>query len=220
MLGFYIRLSVAIVLFLFFYIGLHRLFNRLRFKGAGYIFFFMVILSPLVLNFIYYYVPLYYQETYAGRVIDNKTGQPVPGTAVLAIYREMIDLFFKGDEDICLVRETETDPNGEFSLPGYWKISFARRGSPWANIVLFKPGYTVSVKSWHIVLSQTDSDKKERSGRAGKYVYLLTPLMTDEARMVNIYRMDSFDEIPFEKKKHYMKLLNEERASYGLAALR
>ena len=219
MIGFYIRLSAATIFFLIFYIGLHRLFTRLKFKGAGYIFFFLVLLSPLALNTIYHFVPFYYQETYGGRVVDAKTGKPVPGAAVLAVYRDTGGLFISDNDRIRQVRETSTAEDGTFSLPGNWSISFTKKGTPWATLTIFKPGFAALDKGWNMVFSRLASYRKKRTGRADDFVYALTPLTTDQARLINIYRMNEFDEIPFAERKNYMALLNQERLSHGLAAL-
>jgi len=85
----------------------------------------------------------YEAEPIVGRVIDDETGEPIAGVAVVALWllARPID---QGGTEWFEVIETETDEEGVYGIEGWgprWRPWFYRLTDSDPELVIFKPGY-------------------------------------------------------------------------------
>ena len=169
----------------------------------------LLVAIGIVLFIIFW--PCAFLAPYKGKVIDADTKEPIESAAVLVVYINFYptvagSISSKGD-----AQETLTDENGEFKIP--WKVILYgdAKFMPHGDIEIFKPGYGTL---WHKLSTAVGENKSWPP--AFKYVvYEIPKLQTREERKKNA-RMRSYDEIPYENRKIYIKIINEERSNLGL----
>ena len=110
-------------------------------------------------------------------------------------------------------QEILTDKNGEFKIP--WKVNLYGKAKfiPDGEVIIFKPGYGVLPSHKR----STAVGENKSWPPAFKYVvYEIPKLKTKEERKENVRFVDNFDEISYEKRKVYLKLINKELINVGL----
>lgn len=158
--------------------------------------------------------PCLYLSSFKGKVIDADTKETVSGAAVLAVYyKEWTSVAGSNSFEVD-AQETLTDEKGEFKIPWAMRWFPLYRGYSEGQIIIFKPSYGV-FPDYERAIAVGVSDTWPPPG---KYiVYELPKLKTIKERKRNvIYDSDPYSEIPYEKRKLYIKTINEERRSLGL----
>ena len=83
--------------------------------------------------------PLRCDGPYKGRVVEEKTGQPIPGVLAVANWTG-VSVNIAGGTTYCIdAAEALTDENGEFEIPGRRASLFGNLGT--MNISIYKVGY-------------------------------------------------------------------------------
>jgi len=149
-------------------------------------------------------------SSFKGRVIDADTKEPVAGAAVLAVYYGGYNTVAGSVSYAVDAQEKLTDENGEFTIPEveYWSEKVT--GRPRANLTIFKPEYGVFPGHKN---SNAVGVNKSWPPREKYIVYELPKLKTMEERRKE--HLKTYSEIPYEKKKDYIRLYNEERINLG-----
>jgi hypothetical protein len=79
---------------------------------------------------------------YRGKVIDAETKEPIEGAVVVAVWVRNVFGIVQSNEVFAEAKETLTDKDGEFMIPGYkWTSIFFYFGIQPPRIYIFKPGY-------------------------------------------------------------------------------
>ena len=148
---------------------------------------------------------------FSGKVIDSDSEEPLSDAAVVAVYYATWYTPFGANSREIDCQETLTDKNGEFKIPRTRRWFALHRGYPYAEIMIFKPGYGFF-----------PYDKKSEAQCAsktcpppGKYIeYRLPKLISIKEKDDNL---DHFIEpdLPFSKLKQLFRLINQERVSLG-----
>jgi hypothetical protein len=171
---------------------------------------------------------LYYSDgPWKGKVLDADTREPIEGAVVLAVWNKVYATPAGDNSHFFDALETLTDQKGEFLIKEFKAINILpiirRLDGPWFTI--FKPGYTPfghSSAGYHYFYKyfpnsplRVDSPTLTEMFKKG-IVIELARLKTREERMdalpLSDYPFSDYDE----KKKNYIRLLNEERIELGL----
>src|SRR5574337_1146621 len=80
-----------------------------------------------------------YDGTYSGKIVDADTGAPIEGVVVLGVWNVVHHGPAGGVAEYYDARETVTDKNGEFSVPGMG-LRVMSNLEP-IGVVIFKAGY-------------------------------------------------------------------------------
>ena len=171
----------------------------------------ILLVAIAVILFIIFW-PWAFLGSYKGKVIDADTKEPIEGAAVLVVYINFYPTVAGSISSAGDAQETLTDKNGEFKIP--WKVNLYgdAKFMPDGEVIIFKPGYGVLPSHKR----STAVGENKSWPPAFKYVvYEIPKLKTREERKRNA-RMRSYDEIPYENRKIYIKTINEERRNLGL----
>lgn len=165
----------------------------------------------------------YYSDgPWSGKVIDSETKEPIEGAVVLAVWQKVYATP-TGDSSYFLdAVEVLTDKDGNFLIPKFKGINInplARIEGP--RFTIYKPSYSLFPSYMYFNTYFPNSplrvsiDEMEAMFIKGVVVELPS-LKTKKERLDGL--PSSSD--PFhgydEKKKHYVKLLNDERIRLGL----
>lgn len=166
------------------------------------------VISPL---------PYRYLTSFRGKVVDADTGEPLAGAAVLAVYY-MTAYSVAGEVGgVVDGQETLTDENGEFKIPTAMRWFFVvYRGYPDGWLEIFKPGYGAFPSHKR---SEAVGVNKSWPPPKKYIVYELPKLKTIKERKENAVYRRSYDEIPYNRKKLYIKTINEECRELGIPLL-
>lgn len=161
------------------------------------------------------FFPLPYRSLapFAGKVIDADTKEPIAGAVVLAVYYFTSYTVAGSNSYVEDGQETLTDENGEFKVPRTRRWFLLRRGYPEGALTIFKPGYGVFPNH---KLSTAVGENKSWPPPKKYIVYKIPKLQTMEERKRNVIYADVYDEITYNKRRLYIKEINEERRSLGL----
>ncbi|HEY1267427.1 MAG TPA: hypothetical protein VGH16_09240 [Candidatus Binatia bacterium] len=151
-------------------------------------------------------------------VIDKETGQPLEGVVVLAVWRKCGFIVMDGCAAYYDSKELVTGPDGRFTLnpPGF---SLQPKKGP--EFYIFKPGFG----QWrfqgqdHWSKDEVTNSKQQKEAfnqfASEKGVIIeLTALKTRGARWefyTSVRFPDVPSEVPAEKMKSYLKVVNDER---------
>ncbi|MFU8857273.1 MAG: hypothetical protein ACNA8S_09750 [Deferrisomatales bacterium] len=162
-------------------------------------------------------------EPQCGRVVDEDTGEPIEGAAVVGMYHT-VGASLGGDvKEWAATQETATDAGGEFCLPAT-TLFRPRLPLTWfddeVEIWVFKPAYRLfpGARAVHRgLVTRTAPDGKTTE-------YPLKKLATREERRKNLQIPTMSPEISMSSRWHeymplYFKLHNEERRNLGLEEL-
>jgi len=150
---------------------------------------------------------------YSGRVVDKDTNEPIEGAVVF------IQFFTKrgtlgGDvPHYADAVEVLTDSKGEFTIP-VQKLSNFQIGRWWdkdGHAMVFKPGYGCFPQN-----RATEADPPTFPDES--YAIIKLPkLKTKEERLRNTMDTDySINDVPYEKQRLILDLINQENISLGL----
>ena len=166
------------------------------------------IISPL---------PYRYLASFRGKVVDYDTGEPLTGAVVLAVYHATAYSVAGEVGGVVDGQEALTDENGEFKISAAMRWFFVlNRGYPRGNITIFKPGYGVFPDHKR---SEAVGVNKSWPPPKRYIVYELPKLKTIEERKKNVGYMEGYDEIPYDRRKLYIKTINEECSKVGIPLL-
>lgn len=164
------------------------------------------MLSPL---------PYCHLDPFFGKVIDADTKEPIEGAVVLAAYYKTAYTVAGSNSYVIDGQETLTDEQGEFKIP--WKIRWfaPQRGYTEGNLTIFMPGYGVFPRHKR---SQAVGENKSWPPPDKYIVYELPKLKTLKERKNNmIFRQ--YNEIPYQRRKRFVHLINEEYSNLGLPGI-
>ena len=165
---------------------------------------------------------LCYLSPFKGKVIDAETKTPIEGAAVLIVYWREDPCTYKAKKgapvNMITGHETTTDKNGEFDM--------SRRFEPCAGpfrllggVKIFKPGFGLFPNHQRSTASgekQACSDRHFLPKPKQHIVYELPRLYSKEERKINVLHAGTYGVVPYEKKKTYWELVNQERRYVGL----
>ena len=154
-----------------------------------------------------------YDGTYNGKIIDADTGDPISGVVVLGVWYRVYPGIAGSSSHFNDARETVTDENGEFSIPGKGLSILLE-----FNVLIFKAGHECDYGLWEsLKISNPWSTKKIR-WEGDKAIIPLRKLTMEERIKRGTPPSPPF-KAPFEKVKLYLKEKNKERKAQGLKPL-
>jgi hypothetical protein len=142
-----------------------------------------------------------YDSDCRGEVIDTDTGEPIEGVVVLGVWYEgymgaggIVHKYYDA-------RETVTDKNGEFSLPGLGARIMSNVEPP--DITVFKAGYSYNALTWK---PGTLPYKSKIKWEGSKAIIPLRKLTMEERKKRQVDK----ETIPDKKQRQLIKELNKE----------
>jgi len=157
--------------------------------------------------------PFRYDGPYNGRIINADTAEPVEGVAVLGVWYKEYPGPAGEISEFHDARETVTDKNGEFSIPGMGPQFLSSVGI--MNVMIFKAGFEPIEGTW----SSFKIDlllRKSIQWEGDKAIIPLRKLSIKERRM---RPGPSRPKIPMEKMKIITREINIDRIEQGLSPL-
>jgi hypothetical protein len=126
--------------------------------------------------------PFRFDGPYEGRIIDAESNQPIEGVVVDAVWEKVYPNVAGSSSEYFDTKETVTDKNGEFSIPGHGVLVFSAIDYP--NITMFKAGYDGDGNCpW---VAYDDENIRQFKGKVtrqkGKLVFRLKKLGLDERK--------------------------------------
>lgn len=157
-----------------------------------------------------------YHGPYRGRVIDAETKEPLAGAAVVAIWDRVKIQLLHSSTVFYDTQETLTDANGEFVIdaPDIEHNAPAQTLKP--RFVIFTPGYA-SAQGAYQARGETIDLRRLRT-RERRHDALLSPFELGAVRMDESNRKFIWL-VPRERLQHFLRLINIERATLGLAPI-
>jgi len=151
-----------------------------------------------------------YDGPYSGRVIDADTGAPVEGVVVLGVWNTEQITPGGAVHNFHDARETVTDKNGDFEIPGMG-LKILGNVTP-MDVLIFKAGYEhIGMSSWESLKSDLILRKKIK-WEGTKAIIPLKKLTIEERRKrFGSYYVD----IPNEKQKLLLKETKKEDKEIG-----
>jgi len=150
-----------------------------------------------------------YDGPYEGRVIDADTGQPIEGVVVLGVWNKEYPTPGGAVHEFYDARETVTDKNGEFSIPGMG-LEILSNVTP-MDVLIFKTGYRYLESTWRGLKVDILLSKKIKW--EGNKAIIPLKKLTMEERKTQLFGKEN---IPDEKQKLLIRELNKERIEIGL----
>ena len=121
-----------------------------------------------------------YDGTYSGKVIDADTGQPIEAAVVLGTWYTVTPTVAGGVSSYYDARETITDMNGEFSIPGMG-LRVISNLEP-MNFLIFKAGYEYIGSAHWESLKADELLSKKIKWEGNKPIISLKKLTIDERK--------------------------------------
>lgn len=166
---------------------------------------------------------VYSSGPYSGQVVDEETGRPVAGAAVVAMWTREIPVGAHMPEQTWDVYETLSDANGEFTIPH--RTHFTTFGwilEPTLNV--YYPSYAAGYAGFYSrdvpVIDRPPRDPRDRDRPENYATIPLKHLTTREERVLKAGPPIGMSELPWEKIPHLMRLINTERRQLGLQPYR
>jgi hypothetical protein len=149
---------------------------------------------------------------YSGKVIDRETSEPIEGAVVFVRFFTQIGHFAGTSSYFADAVEVLTDSKGEFAVP-IQRLRNTEMGRFWddaGHVIIYKPGY--GCYPGH---RKTEAEPLGFPGKAF-VVVKLPKLNTEKERKDNLNRIHYYsDVVPYEKQRHILKLINQERLDLG-----
>lgn len=140
---------------------------------------------------------------FRGQIVDEETGQPIEGAAILAVWWMDVPMFVQDVQVFDDAREAVTDAEGRFKVPGRWpSLLWLLIRKP--QFHYFAPGY---------VAHTAVTTPPEGRSFIDPTVINMRRLKTREERVEHQGRFPP--SIPFEKMPNLLTALNEERQRLG-----
>lgn len=176
----------------------------------------ILLLSILILLFnagcIY---AVRYDGTYKGKVIDADTGQSLEGVVVLGVWYTVLPTVAGGVSSYYDAKETLTDKNGEFEIPGMG-LRVISNLAP-MDVLIFKAGYEqIGMGPWESFKLNGGLLMEKIKWEGDKAIIPLRKLTMEERKT----RLFGKENIPDEKQKLLIRELNKERVEIGLTPYR
>ena len=151
-----------------------------------------------------------YDGPYSGRVIDADTGAPVEGVVVLGVWNTEQITPGGAVHNFHDARETVTDKNGEFEIPGMG-LKILGNVTP-MDVLIFKAGYEhIGMGSWESLKSDLILRKKIKWEGKKAIIPLKKLTMEERKQRFGSYYVD----IPNEKQKLLLKETKKEDKEIG-----
>jgi hypothetical protein len=149
-----------------------------------------------------------YEEDYKGRILDADTKLPIEGVVVLAVWYK--EVFPAEASQVYDAKETLTDVNGEFFIPGMRRLILSN--IEYAYIKVFKAGYSdiglVPFVSVHNDKRILHDNIKWEGDCATIYIKKLTP---EERRKRSVTRIGA----PNEKQQLLKQEIDRDKKETG-----
>ena len=156
---------------------------------------------------------------YRGKVVDAESGKPIEGAAVYMVFTTKSPNPGGATWHYAGAAETLTDANGEFELT--YRAFVFHPFCLWEYLPLqqiFKPGY--GIFPMHKSSSITPEPDPYFIPEKQFVTIRLPKLKTKEERIENLYWIrPGPSDVPYEKRKHFNKLENQERINLGFSPL-
>jgi len=148
---------------------------------------------------------------YLGKVVEAETKEPIEGAAVLAVFYTEEYGPAGAITRYADAIETVTDKNGEFKIPAY-RVTVFRPLQGWDSngyFTIFKPGYG------HYPDSKGVNPMFVPNGSLpiNQYVIIELPRLKTKEERLNMPSVNF--EIPYEKQKKFIELINQEMEKMG-----
>jgi hypothetical protein len=151
-----------------------------------------------------------YDGPYSGRVIDADTGAPVEGVVVLGVWNTEQITPGGAVHNFHDARETVTDKNGEFEIPGMG-LKILGNVTP-LDVLIFKAGYEhIGMGSWESLKVDLILRKKIKWEEKKAIIPLKKLTMEERRKRFGSYYVD----IPNEKQKLLLKETKKEDKEIG-----
>jgi hypothetical protein len=153
-----------------------------------------------------------YDGPYEGRVINANTGEPIEGVVVLGKWSREHITPGGAVSEYYDARETVTDKNGEFYIPGQGLL-IASNVTP-MNVLIFKAGYEYLETTW--LGLKVDGILRQRVTWEGDKAIISLKKLTMEERKKRGSPPDPPTEAEFEKVRLLLIEINKDRVGRGL----
>jgi hypothetical protein len=151
-----------------------------------------------------------YDGPYGGRVIDTDTGAPIEGVVVLGIWNTEIITPGGAVHDFHDARETVTDKNGDFEIPGKG-FKILSNVTP-MDVLIFKAGYEhIGLYPWASLKEDLILRKKIKWEGKKAIIPLKKLTMEERKKRFGSYYVD----IPNEKQIFLLKEIKKEDTEIG-----
>ena len=155
-----------------------------------------------------------YDGPYEGRVIDIDTGEPIEGVVVLGEWSREHITPGGAVSEYYDARETVTDKNGEFSIPGQGLL-IASNITP-MDVLIFKAGYEyIGFAPWASFKKGLLLSKKIK-WEGDKAIIPLKKLTMEERRKAGTFPSTPPSEAPLDKVSLMLEEINKEAIERGL----
>jgi hypothetical protein len=155
-----------------------------------------------------------YDGTYSGKVVDADTREPIEGAVVLGTWYTVAHTVAGGVHSYYDARETETDRNGEFSIPGMG-LRIMSNFEP-MNFLIFKSGYEYIGSAHWESLKVDELLSKRIKWEGNKPVIPLKKLTTEERRKSGTFPATPPTEATLDKVRLMLREINKEAIERGL----
>lgn len=97
--------------------------------------------------------------TYTGKVVDDKTGEPIENASVLIYWEKSIPGFMQAKSELIKAELVKTNKNGNYSLGGFIAFLGLTAWHDYTQVVIYQPGYQAYLdRTWE---QSSYSDKKQ-----------------------------------------------------------
>jgi len=120
-----------------------------------------------------------YEGAHEGRVVDADTGEPIEGVVVLGVWWSEFGTAGGGVSEFYDAKETVTDKNGDFSIPGQGMMILSNLSS--MRALLFRAGYKYEAFYWH-TLKEDRGQRMKIKWEGNKPTIPLKKLSMEERR--------------------------------------
>ena len=155
--------------------------------------------------------PVRYDSAYRGKIVDAATGEPIEGVVVLAVWHRSLWSPGGAVTKYYDARETVTDKDGEFEIPGKGILLFSNL-EPTVTVLIFKAEYEyIGQGLWRSYLKSDDRVKWD-----GKKATFLLKKLSLEERKKRIGPPSPPHEARKNKIEKMLEEINKERREIGL----
>jgi hypothetical protein len=162
---------------------------------------------------------VHHYDGYQGKVIDVETKEPLEGAAVLVEFNTQQYGPAGSVSHYVDAQETVTDKNGEFKIPSFTASTFRplQTFESYGWFTIFKPGYGCFPRH-----KGSKPEKLRKNGilPTNEYVTIELPKLTTREERIESTRCFYYSEIPSNKCKYLIDLINQERSHLGFKPVR
>jgi len=173
-----------------------------------FILLFILIVLSLQIGCVY---AVRYDGTYRGRVVDADTREPIEGAVVLGTWYTETPTLAGAVDYYYDARETVTDKNGEFSIPGQG-LRIMSRLLPMSALI-FKAGYSYYETGIWTTIKEGLYSREQVKWEEDKPIFPLKKMTMEERKK----RHADKETIPDNKQRLLIKELNKEYKELGIS---